>query len=186
MAIYIAYPPEGRHRRMQCGQGFSMVEIAMVLSIVSLIVAGVMLFAMNATESRKEKDALEELADVLSIVRAQYDGMPDFTGLNGAMVVGSKQLPNKWVHDPSSIATPWGGILNVTDASSGFGTSVIRIEFPNVPGPGCFRLATSDLGSSVVQYVVNGTVLANGPFLPAAASTLCQQGTGNDVYWDFN
>ena len=181
-------PPRVRrmHPALRRAAGFSMVDIAMVLSIVSLIVAGVMLFAMNATESRRQKDALEELADILTIVRGQYIGSPSFDGLTSAVVIGSHQLPAKWVRDPATIANPWGSPVEVVDDTAPGGNSVVSVQFDNLPDPSCFKLATQDLGPSVVQYVLNGTVLPSGPFLPPAAAALCQRGTTNTVSWLFD
>jgi major structural subunit of bundle-forming pilus len=177
-----------RRRRQQ---GLTLIEAAMVLAIAALVVAGVMLFFQNANNAQKTNDAMGELAAIQQVVRSLYSGQPDYTGLNAALLANSKQLPNKMIVGVPPAATglqdPFNATITVTPVAVGGVNSQFSVEFDGLSIDACSKMATVDLGTSLVSIAVNGQAATNGTTLtPGQANTQCNvTGNGSKIVWTF-
>lgn len=176
------------HRIRRRG-GFSLVEIAMVLAIVALLVAGVMLFFANANTAQRTNDALQEVSAVNQAVQSLYSGQPDYAGVTAAVLVNSKQIAQKWVRGTTQMANAFGGAVTVAASagSGGVANTAYTVTFSNVPAAACAKLATTDFGSTMNSVAVNGGAATAGiPLTPVLAGTQCNSSTSNSVVWVFN
>lgn len=167
-------------------RGFTLVEVAMVLAIAALLIAGVMLFFNNASQARQTNDALQEVAAVQQTVRSLYSGQPDYTGLDTAIVASSKQLPAKWANTTSStVSNPFGSSVTIAATSS---ANQFMLTFNGIPDAACSKMVTMDMGTGMAALQVGsaGSVTARA-MTPSEANAACIGGNspGNTIEWTF-
>ena len=170
-------------RRVRRNKGFSLVEIAMVLAIIALLVAGVMLFFSNASNAQKTNDAMTELAAVQQVVRSIYAGQPSYNGLTSAVLASSAQLPNKWVSAAGGLVDPFAGAVTVVAVNTDQNFSV---TMTNVPNASCNKMVTTDFGTGLLSVATNsGTAIPARAMTPTEANAACAAGNANTVTWEF-
>jgi major structural subunit of bundle-forming pilus len=152
-------------RRLRRRGGFSLVEIAMVLAIIALLVAGIMLFFNNASNAQKTNDASEEVAAVSQVVRSLWEGQPDYSTLSTAAIASSGQLPSKWVKG-TALADAFAGAVTVSSTNSGTNFLISMAAIPNLA---CTKFATTDMGTGLIGAAIDGTA-QTFPMTPANAS----------------
>lgn len=164
--------------------GFSLVEIAMVLAIVALLVAGVMLFFSSAANAQKTNDAMTELAAVQMVVRSMYSGQPDYLNLTSTILAGSGQLPAKWVKSASLLSNPFNSLMTVAETNSSVN---FYVTFNGVPVAACTKMVTTDFGTSLISVSANTTTVTARAMTPTEANgtTACVAGNSNVVSWVF-
>ena len=155
-------------------RGFSLVEIAMVLSIGALIISGVMLFYQSATMSLMANETHTEFGVIVSAVHSMYSGVSDYTGLDDAIMYNSPLIPQKWKNPATgTMQSPFHApfIMVVLGNNRLFPTLV------NVPSAICSKLITTDPGPGN-WWAVGGGVPYYGStlgaaFTPAQANVAC-------------
>jgi major structural subunit of bundle-forming pilus len=152
-------------RRLRRRGGFSLVEIAMVLAIIALLVAGIMLFFNNASNAQKSNEGAEEVAAVSQVVRSLWEGQPDYSSLSSAAIASSGQLPSKWVKG-TALTSPFNATLTVgsTNTNTNF-----FISMSGIPNLACTKFATTDMGTGLISAAIDGTA-QTFPMTPANAS----------------
>jgi prepilin-type N-terminal cleavage/methylation domain-containing protein len=166
--------------------GFSLVELAMVLAIVALLVAGIMLFFSNASTANKTNDAMTELAAVQQVTRSLYAGQPDYTGLDTAVIAAAKQLPNKWVKAGTSLTSPFSSAVTVVASTTNSANDSFTVTFNGLPDTACNKMVTMDLGTSMLNLSANGTAVPARAMTPAEANASCNNANNDVVFWTLN
>lgn len=172
--------------------GFSLVEIAMVLAIVALLVAGIMLFFSNANTAQRTNDAMAELAAIQQTVRSLYSGQADYTGLDAVLVGNSRQMPAKWVRgtigSATGLSSPFGAAVNVAAATTTTTNDSFTIAMTGVPAQACNKMVTMDLGTSLISLRVGSTAAAvTGRAMTAAeANGACVNNNAQTITWTLN
>jgi major structural subunit of bundle-forming pilus len=154
--------------------GFGLVEIAMVLAIVAILVAGIMLFFNNASSAMKANQSGEELATVSQVVRSLWAGQSDYSSLSTAAVAGSGQMPKQWVKSSTALTNPFGGAVAVSGTNVNANFYVFMSSVPNLA---CERNATTDMGTGLVAAFLD-TQPVTFPMTPANAATPCMVSSG--------
>jgi prepilin-type N-terminal cleavage/methylation domain-containing protein len=169
--------------RRRRSSGFSLVEIAMVLAIIALLVAGIMLFFNNASSSQKTNDAGTEIAAVSQVVRSLWAGQPDYTGVTTSAIAASGQLPNKWTKG-TGLTDAFAGAVSVGGTAS---NTNFFITMTNVPSLACNKFATTDMGTGLIGAFINGTA-QSFPLTPAQANgaTACGGTAPYSITWVLN
>ena len=145
-----------RSLRVNRRRGFSLVEIAMVLSIISLLVAGLMQFYSNVVSQNMGKDSKLEFVQIQSTIHGLYEGQPDYTGLTDVIVTGSPEIPSKWKNaGKTQLMTPWHSPLSILTLDNP--PDALFIVYHNVPPDICMQIVTSDPGPSS-GWTVGGAV----------------------------
>lgn len=176
------------NRLRRRGGGYSLMEIAMVLAIISLLVAGVMLFFSNASTANKTNDSMTEVANVTQVVRSLYAGQSDYSLLTSEVQIAqSGQLPAKWVKGTIAAATginnPFGGAVNVVSATNNVANDSFTIVDNGIPSQACSKMVTMDLGTSLVSLKTGtGAAVIGRAMSPIEAQAACS-GTNNIVTW---
>lgn len=162
--------------------GFSLIEIAMVLAIVAIMLAGVMLFFIQAGNNRKTIETLAEIEQVVSAVHTIYAGNMMYENLQTSVVSKSGLLPSSWVLN-GGIVTPYGGSLTVNTYST---ASFINIWVNNLPRDACIKIATADLGTASYSRNINWvTDTGQKPFTPTQANSACNNNQKNLLGFNF-
>jgi type II secretory pathway pseudopilin PulG len=138
----------GRFRQ----RGLTLIEAAMVLAIVTLVIASIMLFFQSASNNNKTNATLSQIAAVQSAVQALYNGQADYTGLNTAVIAAAKVLPSKMVSG-AFIKHSFNDDLTVEAATPANQYTMTIVGIPVEP---CIRLMTQDLGRGMALLAANG------------------------------
>ena len=158
--------PLGYHRANRKRRGLTLIEAAMVLTILALVVAGVMLFYQNASTSQKISSASGQISAVQQAVRSAYAGRPSYANLRNEDIQG--QLPTSMVSSASDLRNAFNGPIEVNASNAGGSNgSAFTISFGGLPSEACLRLAAVDMGRAALGVSVNGTV-GTPPLAPAA------------------
>lgn len=154
--------------------GYSLMEVAMVLAIISLIVAAALMAFANANDASKTNDTLTELAAVVAAAHALGQGQAGYDFLSGKVLDDSKMLPAKWVSN-GNVVDPYGHALVFYPVEQ-----YINVWLTDLPRSACEKIATADLGSLSVSRNVNGQAESQGqPYTPDAAERFCLDGANN-------
>ena len=173
------------HRRKR---GVTLIEAAMVLSILAVFIAGIMTFYTTADSSRKTSSAISELGAIQQAVRSLYASQATYAGVGNVILTNSDSLPAKMI-DGANIRHSLNGQVTLAAANAGGGAgSGYSVEFTNIPIDSCTKMATQDLGRGLFSITVGGTTRAiNGtppPFDPQTAGASCNQ-ANNTITWVF-
>lgn len=169
-------------------RGVGLLELLLALFIGALIIAGVMLLFANANSGQAVNDTLTELGDIQGVVHSMYQGANNYSTITTAVVAASKELPQKWSSDSSTITNPFHGAVNINPASFNGGSSnAFTVEFDSVTDSGCSQLITMDYGSGMLDHTVDGSDLGQAPASPADLTT-CTTANSNQhsFIWTYN
>ena len=173
------------HRRRK---GVTLIEAAMVLSILAVFIAGVMTFYTTADGSRKTSTAISELGAIQQGIRSLYASQATYAGVGNGILTNTDLLPAKMI-DGANIRHSLNGLVTVAPANTGGGVgSGYSVEFTNIPIDACTKMATQDLGRGLFSIAIGGNTRSiNGtppPFDPQTAGTSCSQ-ANNTITWIF-
>lgn len=170
-------------------KGFSLLELAMVLAVGALILAGVMMYYNTVTVNQKTEDAIGELASIQQAVRNLGSGISGYTWVTSSIISQSGELPRKWIQGTAStgsanITNPFGGSVTVAQGAT---EETFRVTYNNVPNQACTKMGVMDLGSGVYQVSVAGTAVQGRALTPEQATAACGSSTNNSniLFWDF-
>jgi type II secretory pathway pseudopilin PulG len=188
-------------RRKSRQRGLSLIEAAMVLAIMTLVIAGVMTFFQNANNSQKANESVGQLAAIQQAVRSLFAGQSSYLDLTTAVVAESRLLPNKMVGAGSTLRNSFNGTIEIlpSGGSTTPADSMFSVRYTNLPVEACRRMATMDLGTGLYAVVVavagaaatpsySCTAGAQGcsqPLSPAQANTSCGTTNGSEIAWTF-
>jgi prepilin-type N-terminal cleavage/methylation domain-containing protein len=165
-------------RRGRRHSGFSLIELSMVLGIVSLILAGVMLFFENVSENNRVSDWITEMATFRSTMDSlsggsELDPNADWTTL----LIQSRSLPAKWIAGTNELTGPWHSEVQILPITVGSQTFMGIVTY-DIPASSCAELAVMDLGQT---YTYSVTVVGIGPMTPAEAGPACSDLAGTNA-----
>ena len=144
-----------RRSQIRRHRGFSLVEIAMVLAVGTLIISGAMLFFQRANMSLIANDMQTEFTVIVSAVHNITSGVSDYSGVTDAVMYGSPDIPAKWKSPVfNSLMTPYHMPLSMVII--GNSTLFIKSSAGN-PALLCSRLVSSDPGPGA-WWTVGGAV----------------------------
>lgn len=182
--------------------GLALIEVAMVLGIAAIVVAGAMFYFANANENSRTNEASGLLSSIQEIVRTAHQGQGSYTGLNTALVANNPMLPNKYrvgaLGSATGINSPFGQSVTVAVVTAN--TGQFDVTFNRVPRSACMRMATMDLGTGLVQITVQpvnaagsnvGTpvTVVGGALTPSQANGTCGDSNatgGANITWRFS
>lgn len=181
-------PPK---KRFPCsGCGFTLVELAIVLAIVGIVIAGIWTAAAVIVKRNREEKTVQYLLQMVQGIRRLYANQPDNAGIDRINMIAAGVVPAEIVASPTSIKNLWGGAGDITVAG---GTTQFTIGFNTIPRSSCIalimRTSVNPNEIGLVSISVQGvtTPAANMPINNAAATTACSNTTslGNTIRWTY-
>lgn len=184
-----------------CGQsGMSLVETAIVLGIVSVIIAAVWMVSSVVYENARQYQANRQLQTTVQNIRQLYTRVNALTNLADvtATLDSQKAFPIEMRVDQSSGAGklnhPWGSSSTGTVLTYNRTASTFGIVFSKLPQKACIGLATKLSGGEISN--ITGMKVGTGsspsavsslPISVVTAASLCTSTSGdNTIEWDFD
>lgn len=170
------YSTRSLSRRRQ--QGFSLLELGIVLVIIAIIV--IVVLARGASE-RNTASGSNESQDVIAVLGAA-------TGLKSAgtygaagtdlvpSIVAENDAPGDWSHTTTTMTNNAGGPVTVVSNGNTF-----TLTSGNYPQQECIKVALAVSQSGSYTTAINGGTAINGPVSSAAATAGCNSATNNSI-----
>jgi len=151
-----------RGQRRRRGAGFSLIEVALVLAIVSLLLSGVMMFRSSAAQKTRVEDSFRQLLFIQSTAN-QLAANREYTDITGEVLARIGEFPIRWMTpERDGLLNPFGGSVTVRISNpvaepglgGGDGQSLVII-LHGIPYTACLSLAARDPGTGLVRYYIN-------------------------------
>ena len=150
-------------------QGFTLTEIAIVLGIMGIVLAGLWMAAASVSEKRKTQDAAEMVLQIADNVKNLYEGHASAGAPSFAQQVQTGLFP-KTALNAAGTATinPWGGTYALSfTAGSLYGVSVTVAMPAGMQAAqsreACISLLTRLKPTGPAQGMVAGAPVSNNP-----------------------
>lgn len=193
--------------------GFSLLELAIVLAVAGLIVTAIWIYAGRAYESAKAYNAARQIMELAQNIREHYQSRVTFTDtaldpLQQAVAradlvpTDMKATPNTppancTAATPCAFVHPWGGALTVNSSTvAGVvadGQSFFLVQYAALTRSACIAMATQSFGIetdvNMAEILINGNPQGVGaaPMDTDVAAAACNVvGAGNLVGFVFN
>lgn len=164
-------------------RGFSLIELAMVLAIISLMASAAMLLFETAHDHQIANDAVEEIETIVSVSHTLYESSPDYTGLTGAVLAHSGMFPSRYVTAAQdNLVTPWNTATWIrAQPKETNNNDVIQIWFYGTPRDTCLKIATAEWGPAGLSRNINGADSNDASMTPQTADAACHAGMTNTI-----
>ncbi|HEU0117108.1 MAG TPA: type 4 pilus major pilin [Alphaproteobacteria bacterium] len=174
-------------RNLTSQSGFSLLEMAIVLTVIGVVLGGIWVLAVYAWERTRQERVAEEITSTVRNTRAYYAGQASVSGsfttlaatLGAANVFPGDMLrinsctngsnlcyDHPWSGAAGNVATgsfsvcPWSPGAGVFACSAG-PTPYFAVELRSVPSASCMNLVARNSGSNapsgLIDVIINGT-----------------------------
>lgn len=178
----------GRHRPLAQQGGFTLTELAIVMSVIALILGAVWVAADMVTQRVRSNDSAMELKSISDNIRAAYSAVQHFSqtssmnDVTAAMVSAGVFPSNMIVSGHANPLNPEGGdtLVFITPNSPGATNTQFELLFNTTPQT-CSNLlafvagAANDLGIAYVYDDVHGWQDPTTNSLDVTSFTGCTQ-----------
>lgn len=141
-------------------QGFSLIEILLVIGLISLLAVGVFIIFSQVKDASDSNTESQNLTTIIAGVRNLYGGRADYTGINTNIVNGANIFPrpmNGGDYAPGTlIQHVAGGAVDVEPW--GPGNERFAVIYRSLPTRICVKIA-QNYGKNVERVMVNGVVV---------------------------
>lgn len=188
--------------------GFSLVELAIVLSVVGVIIGMVAVYGGTLRQKSRIQAIQQAVGSLVEATRAAYGSQPAITGKINAVVpalVEAQAVPADLVRSATTtcsgttanfLDSPWPGTRdacgNIRLCAWAYGTDTVcnagaaspyfAIEFVNLDYEGCMAVFANiqpTLPQGLKDIFINGTASLNA--LSSTVATTCQKNLTNKI-----
>lgn len=158
-------PSRAPQRKRQ--QGFTLIELVIVIAIAAAILFAVWIGVSRAQNSRKANEAVQNFNMMMADVRTKFGVQGSFAGITPAVMIDLGMVPQPMING-NAIRTSFNTAVAVA-ATNLNGTAGDGVEFSyTIPRVNCADFVTGTSGASA-RVTVDGTVVKN---IPAGDNTL--------------
>lgn len=190
-------------QKYKANEGLSLVEMAIVLGVFSVVIAAIWLVVSVVYENVRQYNATRNLQTIVQNARQLWTRVPRLSG-----------TPTNYTADfdfqtvfPKEMRTSSGNCTSASDATCGkiqhpwassdnvtvtyFDADTFNVTFANLSKKACIGLAVRISGGDItnLEAVVIGTTTYSGtnlPLTPVTADVACSSPTANTITWQFN
>ncbi|EDU9608332.1 prepilin-type N-terminal cleavage/methylation domain-containing protein [Salmonella enterica subsp. enterica] len=162
-------------RKLQ--KGLSLIEVALVLALSAVVVAGALIYYSYAAESYKMQKSIEELQSINATVQSLYANHSISAGGFGfaQSIIKASRLNTTIQAKVEKISFPIGGVLELWGSGKIYYAEIQKFSIPE-----CIRMSTLNLGTSMLKSpeVIKGNEEPQQTnFSHQKAAELCKTGT---------
>lgn len=146
-------------RRKQ--QGFTLIELVIVLAIAAVILFGVFILVSRAQTSRVANDEVQNFNMMIADVRTKFGPQGSFVGITPAVLIDLGIVPKHMIN-AATIRTGWSTTVAVAPTNlNGTVGDAVRFSY-TVPRASCGDFATGASGAAG-RVTVDGVVVKDVP-----------------------
>lgn len=170
------------YRRSQ--QGFSLIEVMVVVGLVALFSMVVISNARRATDESRANQAVTDVLALVGAVQEHSGGYPIYTGINAKALIDAERAAPHLVASPTTLVNQWQGAITVVQGNFGGGVgNVFFIYYLAVPSGACVSIANALRSGFEIEVKPDGggaAVDIDGDSTAAAVIDACSAGDGVD------
>jgi prepilin-type N-terminal cleavage/methylation domain-containing protein len=183
--------------RRNAMKGFTLIEIAIVLGVFSVIMAGIWMVVSVVSENVRNYEANRQLQASVQGIRQIEQRITGYTSSAGTDITTRLDSQGAFPVEMRIAQATGNGNLNHPWAGTGNNvhvyvraTTTFGIAFTNVPKKACIQLVTKLSGgelSGLTELAVGGTnhTAANLPLNLVQAAAACTSASANTIEWRF-
>jgi prepilin-type N-terminal cleavage/methylation domain-containing protein len=159
--------------RPQSRRGFTLTEIAMVLSVMGIILGGIWAVAGAVYDNNHIKTATQQFMTISANWKSAFSSrrvdIADNTNIT-TMSINNNFLPADMITSPTTAVNPWNGGVNILSSQTDNG---IIISYSGLNQSACVRLANALSNTSIIWQEIN----TNSQYTPGSIT-----GGGNTLW----
>jgi type II secretory pathway pseudopilin PulG len=153
-------------------QGFSLVEILLVIGIIIALAIAAFILYPRVQSSQQANAESQNITAILAQTKqvfsnGTYDDLTNDVA-NAARIFPSSMNGNVNAAG-TAIKNVWGGVVTIADPSTAAGDRLFTLKYVGVPSEPCARLVTG-VGSNVERVYVKGESTAGTDGAPSTAA----------------
>lgn len=157
-------------------KAFTLIEMLMVISIISVLAVGAFTFFNQASSGARASQAKQDIQGFIINIRDLYQGQPDYDGLTNQVVIDSGIVPNSMGVSGTEITNRFGGQVSATTSDD---ITQFDLQYGGLPRSACVELAT--LNTDVASVEINGSTFSDIPVSVSEATTNCNDSDANSI-----
>lgn len=183
-------------------RGFTLLEVLVVLGIGAIVlafVAGIGFVLMRGSKTESEYQVMSAVAQ--DVVR-KFSTLPNYTGLNNAMMIASEAISKDRIVDQTNslISHPFDDNGRIYLGYNGANPRQWVLIYQNLPASVCIELtkrfrpdnlsslyitttAITPAANGATTLPGSGAILANDPNFVSLTNTACSQATNVHIAW---
>ena len=142
-------------------RGFTLVEVAIVLTIVGLVIGGIWLAASTVSNNQKKTALATDVLQIAQNIRNLYGNQSVTTGLDNAAAIAAGAIPANLVTGTGTARNVFNSTADSTTIAA-VGTTQFSIQMVGIPRDACIELLTGRLAQNEQSATRIGLVAANG------------------------
>jgi major structural subunit of bundle-forming pilus len=165
-------------------RGLTIVESAMALAIMSLVLAGVIVFYQMASMNSKINETTNEITELNETIRNVYTAAANYSTLDNAAMIGADILPTGMVQG-TNIYNAFNGEIILDSANfNGGNDNSYYMTLNDLPEKACSEIALTNFGRNLVGIRI-GSVEISLPATPSDVTNECNNGDNNTIRLHF-
>lgn len=142
-------------------QGFSLLEVTIVLGIVGLIVTGTWLIMGQINENSRNSRLLAQITEIIGNTRQVLSKSSEVPVLSVSRGIISGIFPADMVRSPTMVVHAQRGNAQLAYDASGAGAPIVNLTLTGIRRETCVYLVTKIVGSAAVrrQYGIMGLIM---------------------------
>ena len=180
------------HHRSKHQQGFTLIEVMLVLVIAAIIAVTALVAYQKVQERRQEAQTVQAVQSLMSNIYQVAQTQSSFQGLDTAYLLANHLLPNGLVNQAGTDThTLWGGtVTSASTAYNGISDQAFQLTFDKVPSSLCALMATQllpPMGKLIINQDVIDSNTGNTPSgggtnsIPGLIAQSCARSNASDV-----
>jgi prepilin-type N-terminal cleavage/methylation domain-containing protein len=141
--------PDARRR------GFSLVELAIVLSLIALALIGIFIFFSIDVKEQEANDTKVEIGDIVQAVHNLYASSPNYANISTAYIASNGNLPSRFIVGSGLVSGSHGAVyvlpFQISIPNDSFGISINGLDKQT-----CTKIVTTYYGPSFSYFGING------------------------------
>lgn len=164
-------------KKYKNNQGFSLLEILLVLAVAAAFVVGAFLLLPKAQDGVKADKDIRSIMMFQNEIKRLYTTQTNYNGLSASLLIQTKIAPESMLENPGSTSSD---ILNAFGGKviPGIVTSGFTLSYGAIPPAACAKIIPAVAGSFYAVMINNATVKnTNGGVSMDLANAIAQCNT---------